>query len=298
MIALRSLVVCATVGAVIGCEKEATFVEPLPDYAAIHWVHAVPDTMQLDFRVVDMVSNAGMFDAVYRANNPYYQGIEAGTRTVRVFLSSTDPAIAQQFLQESSLNLTAGQKYTYIQAGFARTGSTPTRTGILVQDSPPATAGDSVVVRFIHAGAGLGNLDFNVVRRGSDTLPDVPMYGDVAYGTATAYRMVKADSMRVTHPQPGQDVITFYDTLRVIATAPGTKTPRLFTTNLPLGVPNTINTGPIQPIAGGALRGSAITAVVTPRSVAGSPAPQTAAFQVPTALILIEQRPAVLNPAP
>ena len=43
MTPLRSLAICAMATAVVGCTKEATFFEPLPDYAAIHWVNAVPD---------------------------------------------------------------------------------------------------------------------------------------------------------------------------------------------------------------------------------------------------------------
>lgn len=298
MISFRSLVVCATAVAALGCEKDATFVEPLPDYASIHWVNAVPDTNQQDFRVVDIVSNAGLFDANYRGSNMFYQGIEAGSRTVRVFLSDTLPPIASQVLQESVLSLTEGSSYTYVHAGFARASQTPARTALLIPDAPPAPTADSIVVRFINAGAGLGNLDLNLIRRGSDTLPDVPLRANVAFGAASPYVAVKVDSMLVFHPRPGVDSIVFYDTLRVVATAAGTKTPRLFTTSLPLGVPNTINTGPIEPIAGAALRGSAITAVVTPRSVAGSQAPQTAAFQVPAAVILVERRPAALSPVP
>lgn len=298
MNSLRSLAVCATVVAALGCEKESTFTEPLPDFAAIHFVNAVPDTMQQDYRVVDIVSNAGLFDANYRASNMFYQGIESGTRTLRVFLSSADPVIAQQYLQESSLPLSTGSSWTYIHAGFARTGSTPARTAILIQDNPPTPVGDSIVVRFINAGAGLANLDLNLRRRNTDTLPDVPLRGNVAFGAATSYFSVKVDSFQVFHPRAGVDSIVFYDTLRVVATAAGTKTPVLFSTNLPFGALNTINTATAEPIAGAAVRGSAITAVVTPRSVAGSAAPQTAAFQVPAAVILVERRPAFLNPAP
>jgi hypothetical protein len=297
MIALRSLAVCAIAAAAVACDKEATFVEPLPDYAAIHWVNAVPDTMAQNFRIVDMVSNAGMFGAAFRSTTPFYQPIEAGSRTLRIFLSSTDVTIAQTVLREDALALTSAASYTYVHMGFARTGQTPARNGVLIPDAPPAVAGDSVVIRFINAAAGLGTLDLNILRRGSDTLPDVPL-ANVAFGAASAYVKFKSDSMRVFHPRVGVDSIVFYDTLRVVATAPGTKTPRLFTTVLPLGTPNTINTGPIQPIAGAALKGSVMTAVITPRSVAGSAAPQTAAFQVPAPVILFERRPALIDPAP
>jgi len=297
MTLLRSLAICAVAIAGFGCTKDATFNEPLPDYAAIHWVNAVPDTGQQDIRIIDIVSNAALFDADFRGANMFYQPIEAGSRTVRFFNSSQNPVIAKQILITTTLALTADVGYTVIHAGFARTGGTPARTVLIVPDNPAAPAVADVGVRFINAAAGLGNLDFNVLRKASDTLPDVPLRGAVAFGAAAAYASVKGDSMRVFHPRAGVDSVVFYDTLRVVATAAGTKTPILFTANLPFGAPNTINSN-VEPIAGAAIPGSVITAVAVPRSVAGSQAPQTAAFLVPAAVILIDRRAAQITPAP
>lgn len=297
MTLLRSSAICAAAVAVLGCNKEATFVEPIPDYAAIHWLNAVPDTGQQDIRVVDIVSNAGLFDVNFRGANMFYQPIESGARTVRIFNSSSVDTIASQVLQETTVNTTVGQGYTFIHAGFARTGGTPARTVLVIPDNPAAPAAGDVGVRFINAAAGLGNLDFNVIRKGSDTLPDLPLRGNIAFGAAATYAGVKADSMRVFHPRAGVDSIVFYDTLRVVVTAVGTKAPVLFTTVLPLGSPNTINQV-VQPIAGAAIAGSVITTVAVPRSVALSQAPQTAAFLVPAGVVFVDRRPATLNPAP
>lgn len=297
MTPLRSLAICAAAVAVLGCEKDATFTEPIPDYAAIHWLNAVPDTGQQDIRVIDIVSNAGLFDANFRGANMFYQPIESGARTVRIFNSSTVDTIASQVLSTTTVNTTVGSGYTFIHAGFARTGGTPARTVLVIPDNPAAPAANQVGIRFINAAAGLGNLDFNVTRKGSDTLPDAPLRGNVAFGTAATYANVPADSMRVFHPRAGVDSIVFYDTLRVVVTAAGTKAPILFTTILPLGSPNTINQV-VQPIAGGAIAGSVITTVAVPRSVAGSQAPQTAAFAVPAGIVFVDRRPATLSPAP
>jgi hypothetical protein len=291
------MAICAAAVAVLGCKKDATFIEPIPDYAAIHWLNAVPDTGQQDIRVIDIVSNAGLFDANFRGANMFYQPIETGTRTVRIFNSSPIDTIASQVLQETTVNTTVGQGYTFIHAGFARTGGTPARTVLVIADNPAAPAAGDVGVRFIHAAAGLGNLDFNVIRKGSDTLPDLPLRGNVAFGTAATYAGVKADSMRVFHPRTGVDSIVFYDTLRVVVTAAGTKTPVLFTTILPLGSPHP-NHPVVPPLAGGAITGSVITTVAVPRSVAGSAAPQTAAFLVPAGVVFVDRRPAALTPAP
>jgi hypothetical protein len=289
------MAICAAAVAVLGCKKDATFTEPIPDYAAIHWLNAVPDTGQQDIRVIDIVSNAGLFDANFRGSNMFYQPIETGARTVRIFNSSSIDTIASQVLSTTTVNTTVGQGYTFIHAGFARTGGTPARTVLVIPDNPAAPAAGQVGIRFINAAAGLGNLDFNVMRKGSDTVPDLPLRGAVAFGTAATYATVPADSMRVFHPRAGVDSIVFYDTLRVVVTAAGTKLPILFTTILPLGSPNTINQV-VQPIAGGAIAGSVITTVAVPRSVAGSQAP--AGFTTPAGVVLVDRRPASLSPAP
>ncbi|MGE5744764.1 MAG: hypothetical protein ACM368_12560, partial [Gemmatimonadota bacterium] len=78
------------------------------------------------------------------------------------------------------------------------------------------------------------------------------------------------------------------DSSRVVITAAGTKAPVLATVKLPAGLAGTATT---DPIAGARVAGSVLSAVVVPRSVAGSLAPQTAPFLVPTAVFLVDRRP-------
>src|SRR6266850_4734029 len=98
MTRLQFSAICALAAVASACSKEQSFTEPLPPLAAIHWVNAVPDTGQQDMRIVDIVSNAGLFDADFRGSNMFYQPIEAGSRTVRIFNSSSDPLISTQVL--------------------------------------------------------------------------------------------------------------------------------------------------------------------------------------------------------
>ena len=98
---------------------------------------------------------------------------------------------------------------------------------------------------------------------------------------------MKADSFQV---QLSGNVV-YYDTLRVVVTAAGTKTPALFTASAPLGVPGTPL---VNPIGGAAIPGSVLTALMVPPSVAGSPAPPT--FTTPTALYLVDRRPPDTTP--
>ena len=275
---MTALRFCALSGVVIlgiGCSKEKTFTEPLPPLAAIHFLNAVPDTMQLDFRVVDIVSNAGFFDANFRDGNMFYTGIEAGGREIRVFLSSTNPSIASQVVWDSTLNLTAATNYTLIQAGFARTGQTPARTAWVLTDNPAAPGAGNIGLRVVNAGAGMGSVDVNVTRHATDTLPDTPLLSGVLYGTTSGYLTLPVDAVAA-------------DSTRVVITATGTKTPVLASVKLPAGLAGTATT---DPIAGARVAGSVLSAVIVPPSVAGSAAPQTAPFLVPTAVFLVDKRP-------
>jgi uncharacterized protein DUF4397 len=275
---MTALRFCALSGVAIlgiGCSKEKTFTEPLPPLAAIHFLNAVPDTMQLDFRVVDIVSNAGFFDANFRDGNMFYTGIEAGTREIRVFLSSTNPSIASQVMWDSTLNLAAATNYTLIQTGFARTGQTPARAAMLLTDNPAAPGAGNIGLRVVNAGAGLGSVDVNVTRHATDTLPDTPLLSGVVYGTTSGYLTLPVDAVAA-------------DSSRVVITAAGTKTPVLATVKLPAGLAGTATT---DPIAGARVAGSVLSAVIVPPSVAGSAAPQTAPFLVPTAVFLVDRRP-------
>jgi hypothetical protein len=289
MTSLRFLAVSALAVASLSCTKEATFNQPLPPLAGIHWVNAVPDTGEQDIRIVDIVSNAGLFNATFRASNMFYQPIEAGTRTVRVFNSSDDPAIASQVIGESSVSLTASNNYTVIHAGFARTGGVPARAVVVIPDAATAPAAGQIALRVINAAAGVagGSVDVWFVRRpvvaaGPDSLPDTPHAAGVGFGTASAYTPFGRDSVAA-------------DSFRVVITAAGTKAPILATLKAPAGAAAGTNP-PSDAIAGSRIGGSVMTAVFLPPSVAGSQAPQTAAFTTPAALYLVDRRPPTVVP--
>jgi hypothetical protein len=278
MISFRSSTLCIPVLAVAasaGCSRDATFVEPTPALAAIHWVHAVPDTMQEDFRVVDIVSNAGLFDQDFRGSNMFYQGIEVGSRHVIIFNSSTDPTIAQQVMKDTIIDFAATDSITLIHMGFARAGSTPARRLRLFTDKAPDPAGTNIGFRAIHAGGGMPNLDVNLIRHRADTLtlPATPLIANLAFGTASTYLTVPADAAAA-------------DSLRVVVTAAGTTTPILANVALPPGEAGDVTK---NPIAGARVARSVVTAVLVPRSVAGSAAPQ--GFTTPSAVILVDRRP-------
>jgi hypothetical protein len=97
-----------------------------------------------------------------------------------------------------------------------------------------------------------------------------PLFSNVAYGTATTYQLV---------PTGGR-------ALRALAA--GTTTPTLANIAVPTGAAADPGNG-LTTIGGSNFAGSAITAIVVPRSVAGTLAPQ--AFTTPAILYLIDRHP-------
>lgn len=275
MIPFRYSIVALLFMVLAACQRDTTFTEPIPPNAAIHWVEAVPDTMSEDMRVIDIVSNAGLYQATFRTANMFYQGIQAGSRHIRIFNHSTDPAIAQQILIDTTITFAASDSITFVHMGFARTGSVPVRQVQLFTDKAPDPGANNVGIRAIHAGAGLGSLDIFLIRRQQDTLAlGTPVAANVAYGSASSYTAVAAD--------------TGAQAMRVVVTATGTTTPILANVAVPAGsVADPVTH--TNPIPGARIVGSVMTAVIVPRSVAGSPAPQ--AFTTPSALVLVDRRP-------
>lgn len=273
---------CCVLAVAAGCKKDATFTEVLPPQAAVHWIHAVPDTGEMDMRPVDIISNAGLFDAVFRGSNMFYQGMDAGTRQIRVFMSSTNPAITGVPILDTTATFTSPNSYTVIHTGFARTGSSPGRVLWIVPDAGADPGAVNVGIRILHAGAGMANVNVSVTRHATDTLPDAPPVSNLAYKGIGNYFTVARDSVAA-------------DSLRVVVTAAGTKAPVLFSIKLPRGIAGTTTN---NPIAGASVAGSVITAVIVPASVVGSTAPQGGAFAAPSAVFLVDRRPANTIPSP
>jgi hypothetical protein len=252
---------CFALGGVLllamGCSKETSFVEPPVPSASINWANAVSDTGQLDMRVVDIVSNAGFFNQSFRGTLQYPQGIQAGTRRVKVFIHSSDQGIAQQWLVDTTFSLVANQRYTFYLGGYGRAGQTPGPRAVIASADPPAVVAGQIHVRVINLAPNLlpyatTPVDGWVVPRGAAPLSGSPTIANQAFGGVSTYTAVPV----------GTYLMAF--------TATGTTTPILFQANMPTGAVGTSSTNP----TGGTLtEGAAITALLVPQSVPLSQAP-------------------------
>ena len=255
----------ALLGAAAACKHDATFPEPAVPKASITWANAVSDTGQLDFRIVDIPTNAGFPDANFRSALVYPQGIEAGTRHIRVFQSDSVPQNSKVVLLDTTFTFQANQPYSFTLGGFARTGQTPGLTALIESPTLPTPGPTQFAIRVLNlapslAGATPALTDTTVPAdayvRPLSTLPSgTPEIANAAFGQPTAYVSL--------------DTATFYT---ISLTPTGVGTPVFAQAALPHGQ---VGTSVSNPIGGSGVAGTVITAIILPRSLPGSRAPQT-----------------------
>jgi hypothetical protein len=248
--------------AVAACEDDAVTPSPVVPFAAMQYVHAVPDTGEMDFRVIDIVSNSGLFDVDFREFDEFPKPIEAGQRRIRVFMSSlTDQAIASDVVWDTTFAFTEGGDYKFLLTGFARTGQTPALQARIVADpAPPAIGPGQFAIRVLNLAPSFAGS----IRALADTtaLPDAFLLSSTATptGTPTLSNLAYLGSSAYAVVDTGR--------YRVAITSTGTVDPVIVQATVPLGQAS-------PRVAGSRISGSVLTAVIVARSVPGSTAPQT-----------------------
>ena len=248
----------------VACKRDATFTEPIPPYAAINFVNAIPDTNKLAFRVVDIVSNAGLYEAPFRNSSTFPVGIEAGARHIRVFFDTTDVVLAQTVMFDTTVTLAANEHYGFLLTGFSRTGQSPRLHSVIRADgilAPPGAG--KFAIRIVNLAPTLAGavptiadttVQVDAFVRSVGSLPaGTPEAVTLAYGGASPYIVLDTGRYRVT------------------LAATGTAAPAILAAAVPPGSAATVDR---DAIAGSSISGSMLTAVIGPRSVVGSKAPQ------------------------
>jgi hypothetical protein len=284
----RVCLACAVGLALVACETaKQGILQPIPPLAGLRYVNLVNDTGAMDFRIINFVGDAPSAGAAtYRTGGapyglstnflPPHFPVEAGRDVqIRVFMNGVDQAVASTVMFDTTCVFTSGVNYTFYLYGNARTGGAGVHARVTA-DTLPAPAG--VAFRVINlGGTAVGAQDVDVVAQAVVApLAGTANFANVAPGTVTAYTNFAVSA-----------------TLKAVATGPGTRTPFLISANAPAGVRGD---SILNPVAGTNVAGSAISAVIVPASVAGSPAPQTAPFLIPTILFLIDRKPALTAP--
>jgi len=288
---LKPLFACGCVAlAVAACSKdtdgELTQQDPL---AAVRYVNLVSDTTALDFRIIDIVGDApNTVAATFRTGGapngvtntvptqPPHLPVRAGTRQIRVFLNGSTPAVASTIVLDTQVTFEANSNYTFFLTGLAA-GGAPALTALLVKDSVPTIPTGQFALRVINLAPSLSSavnqpanvaspLDITVsASDGPVPAAGAPTFANLPYGAISNYVMLPTST-----PAAGL--------LRITATPSGSTSPLLIAGILPNGA----TSATANPIAGTFVAGTAITAVIVPRSAPGTGAPQTVPANVTT----------------
>jgi hypothetical protein len=278
---LRVSLICLAVGIAGACKPDEIITTENIPTGGVRFINAVPDTgasYGLDFRFVDLAENNAQFRIPFR-NNPstsggvtastqiQYKPARAGSRHFRIFLSDSAQSVASVVLKDSTINIESGKNYTVMLWGNARsTGADKMKLSVWEENVADPAA--QVALRVINATSSPIDARQYV---STGTVPAKPTWANVAPFTASTYVTAAPGQFRFNIQPAGGGTALFADPLALIGTAA---------------------TVDIEAIPGTAVAGSAVTAIVFPRSVAGSKAPQTAAFQVPAVSFMWDRRPA------
>jgi hypothetical protein len=278
---LRVSLICLAVGIAGACKPDEIITTENIPTGGVRFINAVPDTgasYGLDFRFVDLAESNAQFRVQFR-NNPstsggvtastqiQYKPARAGSRHFRIFLSDSAQSVASVVLKDSTINIESGKNYTVMLWGNARsTGADKMKLSVWEENVADPAA--QVALRVINATSSPIDARQYV---STGTVPANPTWANVAPFTASTYVTAAPGQFRFNVQPAGGGTALFADPLALIGTAA---------------------TVDIEAIPGTAVAGSAVTAIVFPRSVAGSKAPQTAAFQVPAVSFMWDRRPA------
>lgn len=278
MVQISMLFVVTGVASACSPDKVVT-TENIPT-AGVRFINAVPDTgaaFGLDFRFVDLVESNAQFRVAFR-NNPatsggvpgstqiQFKNARAGARHFRIFLDDTLQAVASTVLKDSTINIEGGKNYTVLLWGNARsTGADKMRMNVF--EETVADPGANIALRVINT----TNAAVDVRQyAATGTPPTVATWANVGAYTISSYVTTAPGQIRYNVLAAGGGTALFADALALI------------------GAPATVD---IEALPGTTVAGSAVTAIIWPRSVAGTKAPQATAFQSPAVTFTWDRRP-------
>lgn len=246
------------------CGKDNVTDPGLPPLAGVRFINGLADSSAVDVRMIDQVpfSFQGIQALAFRSGTEH-QPVEAKARKIRVFPNSNNPAITSAFMVDTTITFAANTRYTLLL-----TRETPTRVHLIViTDDAPAVAAGQIALRAVNASTGA--IDAYVTTLpGDPATPPAAAANIAAFGTS-AYlsRATGNAALRVTTAGSA--------TVNASAAGPVAAAPAV--NQLPAAAVNSA--------------GTAFSVYYFPRSVAGTSAPQTAAFNVPAVVWFVDRVP-------
>lgn len=249
-----------------GCSGDSvsTLVTPDP-HAAVRWVNAVPDTIAMDYRIVDVLTNANEASVGYGGTSGAYRPVPPGQHRIRVFPAGTvsaacnGPSVVGQVLLDTTFTFAVNHYYTVLHAGYMKAGASPQHHLIITDDVFPAGGAGNVSIRVANALPNAADVFVTGATATGGAVAGSAAFSNLAAGTVSAYSSYTAAA---TTPATSS--------YRVSATAAGSKTPLLADGLLAIGTaafPGSASVPPLDAVGGTQQAGSVITAVVIPPGV-------------------------------
>ena len=247
------------------CSGDSTSALVKPDpHAAIRWMNAVPDTMPLDYRIVDIVTNASAASIAYRGTSGQYQQLVPGPHRIRVFLAGTTtagngPSIVTTVVLDTTVTFAANHYYTILHTGYMKAGASPHHKLIVLDDVFPAPAAGNVAFRAINANPMAVDVYANVASATGGSVTGTPLFSNIASGAVGPYTSVAT----ATAPDTS--------TYRITATPTGATATLMGDALAPLGaarIDSSATSAAFSPVAGAKQDGSVLTFVATPPALA------------------------------
>lgn len=237
--------------------------------AGVRFINGVPDTQALDFRFVDRVENSAHWNTAFR-NDPIttacvtgsvdvqYKNTRAGQRHFRIFLSDTLQERASTVVKDTTVTIDANKLYTALLWGYSTPGSSPAMRLSFIEDNAP-DPGAQVALRVINTSSvAIEARHYPATGSAPATAPQE--WANIPPLSVSGYVLAPAGQTRIEVRPAGGTTL--------LADA--------------LALPGAAGTVDFDPIPGTTQPGSAVSAIFFDPPVAGSKAPQTAAFRIGT----------------
>jgi hypothetical protein len=189
--------------------------------------------------------------------------VTAGTRRIRVFTSSSDSVVATRVNLDTSFTFDAGTNRTLYLFGFARSTAAPRLRGLITTDNVPTIPAGQFAVRVVNLAPSLAGA--------VPTLADTTVRTDAFVRRLGVLPGVGPEAVNLGPLDVSQYVVLDTGRYALTVTATGTTGPAVLAVPV---IPGAAATPTATALAGSLAPGTALTAVIIPRSVIGSAAPQ------------------------
>jgi hypothetical protein len=273
---IRLSLLPAALALIAGCSRDnGVSVNPRPPLGGVRFINAVADGGPVDIRMVDQVEwsassvNGNNIGLAFRAGTIHWP-TEAKARQIRVFPTDSSIAVTTQVLHDTTIVIEQNKNVTLMLVGSRAAGGRV--SFIKIDDTPPALSGTKIAVRFVNAssaGSTPTNADAYLTGSTSSSVTGTsPSFAGIAPLSPSSY-VVRDTAQFAVRTAAAGDQTTFWS-----AAAP----------------PGAPAAGGIAATAGAAGPGSAMSAFLFPRSVAGSAAPS--GFTAPGVVWFVDLIPA------